>query len=86
MTTLKDLDDTVSQISELIKELREKAFPNGKPDWMSQEEWGNINGEDVDCPIKLDRIHCQNCYFTPSGKCEYERIMKDVHTQVKPEA
>ena len=27
----------------------------------------------TDCPIKLPKIHCENCYFNPSGKsCDYK--------------
>ncbi len=43
----------------------------------------NRNSQNSDCPIKLDKIHCQNCYFTLRGKCEYERIVKDEHPQAK---
>ena len=24
-----------------------------------------------DCPINLDKIHCQNCFFIRDGKCVY---------------
>ena len=27
------------------------------------------------CPIKLDSIHCQNCYFM-KGECKYNDITK----------
>lgn len=81
--TLEELNDTFSQIRQLVEELRNKLYPNGKPDWMSQSDWDNISGEDTDCPIKLNEIHCPNCFFAPNGKCEYERIMRDEHTQVK---
>jgi len=36
---------------------------------MNKEESNNT------CPIKLDKIHCQNCYFM-RDKCEYEKIIK----------
>jgi len=29
------------------------------------------------CPIKLDKVHCQNCYFDRQGKCAYDKIMND---------
>ncbi len=40
-------------------------------------EW---NRKHLDCPIKLDKIHCQNCHFAPNGKCEYESIMALRHS------
>ncbi len=73
MITLEDLDHTVSQINQLAKELKERLYPNGKPDWMSQENWDNISNKEDDCPLKLDRIHCQNCFFISEDKCEYPR-------------
>jgi len=27
------------------------------------------------CPIGLDQVHCDNCYFWQEGKCDYERIV-----------
>ena len=30
------------------------------------------------CPIGLDKIHCQNCYFWRDGKCDYEEVVKKV--------
>jgi len=29
------------------------------------------------CPIGLDNVHCQNCYFSRDGKCDYEQITKE---------
>lgn len=29
------------------------------------------------CPIRLDKIHCQNCYFWRNGKCDYDAIMRE---------
>ncbi len=26
------------------------------------------------CPIGLDRVHCQNCYFIEGGVCNYEKM------------
>ncbi len=40
----------------------------------------------MSCPIKLDKAHCENCFFVRSGKCEYERIMRDEHTKAETEA
>lgn len=31
----------------------------------------------MECPIKLDPIHCQNCYFSRDGECKYEDIVKE---------
>lgn len=31
----------------------------------------------VICPIRLDKIHCQNCYFWRNGKCDYDAIMRE---------
>lgn len=30
-----------------------------------------------ECPIELDPVHCQNCYFIRDGKCEYEKVVKE---------
>ena len=30
-----------------------------------------------DCPIGLDKVHCQNCYFWRDGKCDYDAIMRE---------
>jgi len=27
--------------------------------------------EEFICPINLDKIHCQNCYFSKEGFCDY---------------
>jgi len=27
------------------------------------------------CPMGLDKLHCQNCFFAPNGKCEWERMV-----------
>lgn len=27
------------------------------------------------CPIGLDKIHCQNCYFMKDGKCRHKKMM-----------
>ncbi len=36
----------------------------------------------MECPIKLNKIHCQNCSFTRQGKCRYEEIVKpDLRTE-----
>jgi len=59
MTTLKDLEQAVNQVNELGKELRSKLYP----------------GRNDDCPLKLDKVHCQNCYFAPNGKCDYDTII-----------
>ncbi len=40
--TLADLDNIVNQIKKPTAQLRDKLYPYGKPDWMSQEEWDNI--------------------------------------------
>ena len=29
------------------------------------------------CPIGLDKIHCDNCYFWRNGKCDYNAIMRE---------
>lgn len=34
----------------------------------------NKSAEDLDCPINLDKIHCQSCYFNQDGKCNYEEM------------
>ena len=26
----------------------------------------------MECPIRLDRTHCENCYFWRDGKCDYK--------------
>jgi hypothetical protein len=49
MPTLEDLDDIVTKINKLTDKLRAQYLelhPNGKPDWMSQEKWNEINGID----------------------------------------
>ena len=28
----------------------------------------------TDCPIGLDKIHCQNCRFNPQGECTYRAL------------
>jgi len=37
-----------------------------------------------DCPIGLDKIHCQNCYFWRDEKCDYEQIMEEMNCQEHP--
>ena len=28
-----------------------------------------------DCPIHLDKVHCQNCYFNPTGRhCNWNEV------------
>jgi hypothetical protein len=27
------------------------------------------------CPIGLDKIHCQSCWFWRGGRCDYRRVM-----------
>ncbi len=29
------------------------------------------------CPIRLDKVHCDNCYFWRDGKCDYDAIMRE---------
>lgn len=29
------------------------------------------------CPIHLDPIHCQNCYFIRDGKCKYDEVVNE---------
>jgi len=29
------------------------------------------------CPIGLDKVHCQNCYFWRDVKCDYHTIMRE---------
>jgi len=31
----------------------------------------------TECPIGLDKVHCQTCYFLRDGKCDYEQITKN---------
>lgn len=31
-------------------------------------------GGKMTCPINLDKIHCQNCYFNPQGECKYKEM------------
>ena len=38
----------------------------------------------TDCPIGLDKIHCQNCYYWRGGKCDYKRIMEETNCQQHP--
>ncbi len=35
----------------------------------------NTKGGEMDCPLKLDKVHCQHCYFHREGKCEHKSIM-----------
>ncbi len=37
------------------------------------------------CPIGLDKVHCQNCYFWREGKCNYDAIMRE-HSRSSKEA
>jgi len=37
-------------------------------------------GKPEDCPIGLDKVHCQNCYFWRDGKCDYDAIMREHKT------
>ena len=30
-----------------------------------------------DCPIGLDKVHCQNCYFWRDGKCDYDAVIRE---------
>jgi len=32
----------------------------------------------MECPIRLGKIHCQNCFFWRDGKCDYDKIMKEM--------
>ena len=36
---------------------------------------GKEQKQAMDCPIGLDKVHCQTCYFWRHGKCNYEQIM-----------
>ncbi len=45
MPTLADLDDLMGEVNQLVQELIIRLYPNGKPDWMPQEDWDNINGK-----------------------------------------
>ena len=42
MVTLKELDGLVNTVVRLGEELKRQLHPNGKPDWMTEEQWGNI--------------------------------------------
>jgi len=33
--------------------------------------------EKMDCPIKLNKVHCQSCYFLKDGRCQYGEIVKE---------
>ncbi len=30
----------------------------------------------MECPIGLDKNHCENCYLSRGGKCDYERVIE----------
>ena len=30
-----------------------------------------------ECPLGLDKIHCENCHFWRDGKCAYDEIMQE---------
>jgi len=33
----------------------------------------------MNCPIKLDKIHCQNCYFNPTNKkCDFIKVTREM--------
>ncbi len=29
------------------------------------------------CPLGLDKVHCQNCYFWRDGKCDHDRVIQE---------
>ena len=33
--------------------------------------------EEFKCPIGLDKIHCQNCYFSKEGLCDHPHSFTD---------
>ena len=38
---------------------------------------GRYKVKPEDCPIGLDKVHCDNCYFWRDGKCDYDAIMRE---------
>lgn len=32
----------------------------------------------MECPIGLNKIHCQNCFFWRHAKCDYDKIMQEM--------
>jgi hypothetical protein len=45
---------------------------------------GKEQKQATDCPIGLDKVHCQNCYYWRDGNCDYKRIMEERRCQEHP--
>ncbi len=43
--TLEELDRIASRIALLRKEMQDRLWPNGQPDYIAQEDWENIKGD-----------------------------------------
>ena len=37
----------------------------------------SIEADRAKCPINLDKIHCQNCYYSRDGECHYEGVINE---------
>lgn len=44
----KSLDSTAQQIKIKARNLKNKIWPEGKPDWMDEDKWKNISQLDED--------------------------------------
>jgi len=32
---------------------------------------------EIECPLGLNQVYCQNCYFERDGECHYKAIMEN---------
>jgi len=37
----------------------------------------------MECPIKLDKVHCQNCAFSKEGLCDYPYRVAEIRDKQK---
>jgi transcriptional regulator with XRE-family HTH domain len=93
LSVLKSIAQAHSKPSELpeFREYVRRKYPELDEDIITMvqdivEHPAKCKGQKqaTDCPIGLDKIHCQNCYYWRGGKCDYKRIMEETNCQEHP--